>query len=143
MYKNLYANVSYTFTTDPQNPDTLVYNGVEDIEVPEGSLYVDVRVRTQFDNLSFLPPAVKDLVENLSETLDVERTLTATLFKPDNEVFHSRKYDGTTFQMDQWPKVSSPQSGTWHLEIEAEGIGGDVVGYHDNFDIHVIVRAPA
>jgi len=139
VYIDNYVNVSYSFNTDPQNMDSLVYNNVFDVEVANGSLYVDVRINTQFDEL---PEEFPVNLSDLQERLDLDRNLKVTLFRPDNEVFHTETYDQTTYQLVQWDKVASPRNGTWHLEVEAEGLGSDIVGYHDNFNVQVIVRTP-
>jgi len=131
-----YTNISYTFNTNPDNPDSLVFNTARDVVVPEDPLHIDVRVMVQIDNL----PTAIDFSEVL-EMLGVEREVNVSLFKPDGRAFFSKVYNTTTAHPDQWVKIPSPETGTWRIVVKSEGVGHSSISYHDNFSIVVVVRA--
>ncbi|MCK4718833.1 MAG: hypothetical protein KAT70_09205 [Thermoplasmata archaeon] len=140
-YFNNYTNISHTFETDPDDLSSLAYTGFVLVNVTNGSLYIDMRVRVQRDELPD-GSAIKDVVDNMSEQMDLERMVKVTLSKPGQggEEVYSVTYNVTTHQPDQWPKFPSPEPGNWRIDVEAEGVGYG--SFHDGFEVTAIVRMP-
>ncbi|MDG6220420.1 MAG: hypothetical protein QCI38_03110, partial [Candidatus Thermoplasmatota archaeon] len=94
-YYNQYSNITHVFNTDPQNLETLVFQGSEDINVVDGSLRLEVRVNVQLDQL---PDGVPTNLSDLMDRLGIERMVKVTLSTPDGKVWFSQTYNITTYQ---------------------------------------------
>ncbi|GEM_PF-1832897 len=137
-YTDTWYNVSHEFNTTLKDPNSLVYQRVVDVEVPNGTVYIDTRVKVVIPSLSSLPENVSNLIENLS----IDREVNVTLFKPDNTVYYSKVFNQTTPHPVALPRVPYPENGTWHLLVKAEGIGNENLGIHDSFSVALVVHHP-
>ena len=134
-YDNVTIEHTFVTTTDPES---LQFSTVVPLEVRNGSQYIDVRVKVEIPEL----PSDTNLSE-LLEMLDMERVVNVTLFTPDNEMFYTYSFNKTTPHTVRLPRIQYPSPGTWHLKVEAEGMGNDMVGFHDSFTVQAIIYQPA
>ena len=135
VYRDVYTNISHTFVTN--DFDSLTFNKVFDIDVPPGSVHIDIRAEAQLDELPELP---RELPIDVPDDFDFDRYVDLKLFNQDAELFYGKRYNDTTPLVEQWPKIPFPETGTWRLRVDAAGVGHPSIRYFDNFRIVVIVR---
>jgi len=116
------AGMSYAFETVPPNSENTKYSDSRDFSIKKETVWIHVNI--DYDQAAGVP-----------NPLNVYRHLTVTVF--------SDKYNQTWTYNDTAQDikvVESPPSGSWKIEIEAEGVG--YLDYKDSFTVTVFAKEP-
>jgi hypothetical protein len=95
-------------------------------------------------NDSFPDGQFKDLLMEFLETaleFTDQRYIEVTVKFPDGDEFDKFRFNQT--EHVEIPIISSPNVGTWIIEVKGAGIGIDEISgveYHDSFSVNVIVK---
>ena len=151
---------SFNSTVDPFDPENIIENYNEDIEVPiipltESMLFdIDVQMESGEEIWEIIndswplgdpPEQLKEIVEQLL-LLASQRYIEVSITSPEGvEWFYARFNDTEKLDTD---RIQSPGEGDWIVHVEGAGIGVDLndlsikFAYHDSVSIDVTIREP-
>jgi hypothetical protein len=119
------AEMSYAFETDPFDlENSTKYSDSTNFSIKKETSWIHIKV--DYSQALGLP-----------NPLHVYRHLTVTVFSPDNNEYENRTYEDTD---EEVIVIKQPASGSWKVEVEAEGIG--IEDRQDSFTVTVTAKEP-
>ncbi|MBU4190308.1 MAG: hypothetical protein KJ886_04865 [Candidatus Thermoplasmatota archaeon] len=119
------AKMGYAFETVPPDSENTKYSDSSDFSIKKETSYIHVKV--EYDQSGWNPVLYSTY-----------RHLTVTVFSPDGSEYENRTYEDTH---EDIIAIGGPASGTWRIEVEAEGVGHPDYG-QDSFTVTVNAKEP-
>lgn len=119
-------NINHVFNTNA-NPDTWSYAKSEIVEIKVGTEYLQVSIEV----------VIQAIPADIPEIPEPQRYFHIRILMADGTVWYDYQYNQTT--KDSFT-IYSPMHGPWRFEIDAVGIGSDIIGIHDQFSVRAVAK---
>ena len=121
------------FNTVVNDPNSVVAYVTNTTMVPEGTLFMHVRIDVSLQPLPSQLPIPIPIPTNLQRYVRINITM------PDGTAWYERTFNVTG---NDTIEIQSPMSGEWIFTASAMGYGSDLISYHDGFKLIATANEP-